>query len=289
MKQNNSAETKPLKKLHDWEEFVEDQLYPEPDKKKKDDYRNYDNPARDTVREFYRLNHINQTYDFVRQKESEFLPLRRQEMTIFEGIDFLNTLVDDSDPDTDLDQLQHLLQTSEAIRKDGHEDWFVLTGFLHDLGKVLCLYGEPQWAVVGDTFPVGCKFSDKIVYPELFSQNPDSNDPRYNTELGVYEKGCGLRNVHMSWGHDEYLFHVMKDYLPESALYMIRYHSCYAWHRENQYEYLYDDHDRDMLFWVRKFNPYDLYSKCPVPPDWKELKPYYTKLFEKYLPAKIAF
>jgi inositol oxygenase len=40
--------------------------------------------------------------------------------------------------------------------------------------------------------------------------------------VGVYEAGCGLKNVHMSWGHDEYLYHIMKDYLPEPALYMIR-------------------------------------------------------------------
>jgi inositol oxygenase len=279
----------PLEHLHDWEEFVEGQLYPEPDQKQKEDYRNYDNPARDTVREFYRLNHLNQTFDFVRQKESEFLPLRKREMTIYEAIEFLNTLVDDSDPDTDLDQLQHLLQTSEAIRRDGHEDWFVLTGFMHDLGKVLCLFGEPQWAVVGDTFPVGCKHSDKVVYPEYFALNPDSKNPRLNSRLGVYEEGCGLKNVHLSWGHDEYLYHVTKDYLPEPALYMIRYHSFYAWHRENEYDHLCDARDREMLGWVRKFNPYDLYSKCPVKPNWAELKPYYDQLFAKYLPAKIAF
>lgn len=279
----------PLEHLHDWEEFVEGQLYPEPNQKQKEDYRNYDNPARDTVREFYRLNHLNQTYDFVRQKESEFLPLRKREMTIYEAIEFLNTLVDDSDPDTDLDQLQHLLQTSEAIRRDGHEDWFVLTGFMHDLGKVLCLFGEPQWAVVGDTFPVGCKHSDKVVYPEYFALNPDSKNPRLNSRLGVYEEGCGLKNVHLSWGHDEYLYQVTKDYLPEPALYMIRYHSFYAWHRENEYDHLCDARDREMLSWVRKFNPYDLYSKCPVKPNWAELKPYYDQLFAKYLPAKIAF
>ena len=81
----------------------------------------------------------------------------------------------------------------------------------------MAFYGEPQWAVVGDTFPVGCRFSEKIVYPEFFANNPDSTDPRYNTELGVYDRGCGLRNVHMSWGHDEYLYYVMKDYLPEEA------------------------------------------------------------------------
>ncbi len=82
---------------------------------------------------------------------------------------------------------------------------------------------------------------------------------------------------------------VVKDYLPEPALYMIRYHSFYAWHRENEYDHLCDARDREMLSWVRKFNPYDLYSKCPVKPNWAELKPYYDQLFAKYLPAKIAF
>ena len=49
--------------------------------------------------------------------------------------EYLNQLVDESDPDTDLTQIEHLLQTAEAIRKDGHPRWFVLAGFVHDLGK----------------------------------------------------------------------------------------------------------------------------------------------------------
>ena len=89
-------------------------------------------------------------------------------MSIWDAVEFLNTLVDDSDPDIELDQLQHLLQTSEAIRSDGHPDWFVLTGFLHDVGKVLCLFGEPQWAVVGDTFPVGCSFQNQLFIQNIF-------------------------------------------------------------------------------------------------------------------------
>src|SRR5688500_7948761 len=164
-----------------WEDFVTTQVYPQPGSKAKEHYRNYDNPARESVRRFYEENHRRQTYDFVLQKRAVFLTLDRRQMSVFEACDFLNTLVDDSDPDIELDQLQHLLQTSEAIRADGHEDWFVLVGLLHDLGKVLCLYGEPQWCVVGDTFPVGCRHSERIVYSEYFAQNPDFNDPRYNT------------------------------------------------------------------------------------------------------------
>ena len=106
--------------LHAWEEFVEEQVYPQPGEKAKQDYRNYESPTRDTVREFYRENHRLQTYDFVQRKRDDFLGLDRTEMSVFEALDFLNTLVDDSDPDIELDQLQHLLQTSEAIRTDGH-------------------------------------------------------------------------------------------------------------------------------------------------------------------------
>ncbi|CAN5532844.1 hypothetical protein BH10BAC3_BH10BAC3_43070 [soil metagenome] len=225
----------------------------------------------------------------MQQKRDNYLKFDKKEMPVWNAFDFLNQLVDDSDPDTDLDQWQHLLQTSEAIRRDGHPDWMVLVGLMHDMGKVLCLFDEPQWAVVGDTFPVGCAYSDKIVYPEFFAANPDYNDKRYNTKYGVYEPNCGLDNVTMSWGHDEYVYHMMKDYLPESALYMLRYHSFYAQHREHAYNHLMNEHDQEMFKWVKMFNPYDLYSKNPVPPNWNELKPYYQDLVAKYLPTSLKF
>ncbi len=285
-------ESVPLNNLDEWEEDLL-RRYPDPETiaqgKTTDQYRNYDQPERDTVREFYRLNHTYQTYDFVRQKESEFLRFDKKEMPIWDAFTFLNQLVDDSDPDTSLDQLQHLLQTSEAIRRDGHPDWMVLVGLIHDMGKVLCLFGEPQWAVVGDTFPVGCAHSEKIVYPEFFSANPDHTNKEYSSRFGVYEPNCGLRNVHMSWGHDEYVYQMMKAYLPEPGLYMLRYHSFYAQHRENAYDHLLDKHDQEMFKYVRLFNPYDLYSKNPTPPDWKVLRPYYEDLVAKYLPATLKF
>jgi inositol oxygenase len=250
-------------------------------------FRDYSNPEIERVRQFYRTNHIHQTYDFVLQKKRQWLAFDQRTMTPWAALDYLNTLVDESDPDINLPQISHLLQTAEAIRADGHPDWFVLTGFIHDLGKVLCLFGEPQWSVVGDTFPVGCRHSDKIVFSEFFALNPDHTNPQYDSPCGVYTAGCGLSNIHMSWGHDEYLYHLLKDCLPEPALYMIRYHSFYAWHREGQYTQLTDATDRANLPWVQKFNPYDLYSKNPNPPVLSELKPYYEDLMAKYLPAEL--
>ena len=266
-----------------WEEFVKSRYSPD---KPKEEFRNYEK-ATPGVREFYRENHAKQTVDFVKAKKAEYTPLAKRQMGIWEALEYLDTLVDDSDPDTDLTQVAHALQSAEAARRDGRPDWFVLTAFIHDLGKVLCSWGEPQWAVVGDTFPVGCAFSDRIVFPQFFDANPDNSDARYNSKLGVYSEGCGLSNIDMSFGHDEYLYHVTKAYLPEPAQYMIRYHSFYPWHREGAYEYLMDDKDRAMLPWVKEFNPYDLYSKGDAAPDVEALKPYYTKLIGQYFPSKI--
>ncbi|MEO5975883.1 MAG: inositol oxygenase family protein [Chryseolinea sp.] len=289
---NTKQDLNPLENLEVWEDDVL-RRYPDPEsiatEKTVEEYRNYDSPQRDTVKEFYRLNHTFQTYDFVMKKRQDYLAFNKKEMGIWGAFDFLNELVDDSDPDTDLDQMQHLLQTSEAIRRDGHPDWMVLVGLMHDMGKVLCLFGEAQWAVVGDTFPVGCAYSDKIVYPEFFSANSDFNNKDFNTKYGIYSPNCGLDNVTMSWGHDEYVYQMMKNYIPEQGLYMLRYHSFYAQHREHSYDHLLDKHDQEMFKWVDLFNPYDLYSKNPTPPDWKELRPYYEDLVAKYLPATLKF
>ena len=257
--------------------------------KTEEQFRNYEAEARPGVREFYRLNHRYQTLDFVLAKKRQYLPRTQRKMGIWEAMEYLNTLVDDSDPDTDLSQIQHLLQTAEDIRADGHPRWFVLTGLIHDLGKILCLWDEPQWAVVGDTFPVGCKYSDKIVYADFFRDNPDSQNPAYQTENGIYASGCGLDNVHLSWGHDEYLYNVVKDYLPESALYMIRYHSFYPGHKEGAYAHLMNAHDREMFAWVRAFNPYDLYSKSHEKPDVAALRPYYEDLIAEFFPPTLQW
>jgi inositol oxygenase len=261
---------------------------PQPSKHPQE-FRNYEAEARACVKEFYRLNHRNQTLDFVLAKKGDYLSLNRRTMTVWEALEYLDTLVDDSDPDLDLTQIDHALQTAESIRRANQPRWFIVTGLIHDLGKILCLWNEPQWAVVGDTFPVGCAFSDKIVYPEFFDDNPDRHHPVYSTTNGIYEPNCGLDAVNMSWGHDEYLYHVVKHVLPDEALYMIRYHSFYAAHREGAYGHLMTERDRDMFRWVRAFNRYDLYSKSDGKPDAKQLRPYYEELVAEFFPQPLQF
>ncbi|MEZ6127987.1 MAG: inositol oxygenase family protein [Planctomycetaceae bacterium] len=273
----------PLQNIDEWDDDVR-QRYSQDGT---DGFRDYSDNTRDGVKEFYRLNHQLQTVAFNRAIREKYVPPKTRQMGIWQAMDYLNQLVDDSDPDTELPQVAHAMQTAEAIRADGHPDWFILTGLIHDMGKVLCLFDEPQWAVTGDTFPVGCAWSPKIVYPEFFQQNPDTAVPDYQTRTGIYEEGCGLNNVLMSWGHDEYLYHVVKPYLPEEAQYMIRFHSFYAAHREGEYGWLMNDHDRDMFRWVRAFNQYDLYTKTDVPPDVAGLTRYYQQLTARFFPATI--
>jgi inositol oxygenase len=178
----------------------------------------------------------------VQHMRSKHLQLNKTVMSIWDCCELLNQFVDESDPDLDEPQIEHLLQTAEAIRKDHpDEDWFHLTGLIHDLGKVLLhpTFGaEPQYSVVGDTFPVGCAFDPAIVHAEYFRDNPDSQNVLYNSKLGIYKEGCGLDNVMMSWGHDEYMYQVMKSNnttLPPQALFIVRYHSFYCESFEMQF------------------------------------------------------
>ncbi len=276
----------PLENLDEWEN---DLLRRYPEAPPQASFRNYAAEVRPCVQEFYRLNHQYQTLDFVKQKHAQYLGLNKCRMGIWEAMEFLNQLVDDSDPDIDLPQIEHLLQTAEAIRGDGHPRWFILAGLIHDLGKILCLWDEPQWAVVGDTFPVGCRYSERIVFYEAFDSNPDKLVPAYQTACGIYQAGCGLDNLMLSWGHDEYLYHVVKDYLPEPALAMIRYHSCYPIHREGAYQHLLRTEDVAQLRWVNAFNRYDLYTKRDERMDVAGLRPYYEGLIAEYFPRELAW
>ena len=107
----------PLQSLDQWDDFVASRYRPG---KSQEEFRHYSEQANPGVAEFYRQNHSYQTLDFVLAKRAEYLPLKRGKKSIWEAAEYLNTLVDDSDPDTDLSQIEHLLQTSEAIRRDGH-------------------------------------------------------------------------------------------------------------------------------------------------------------------------
>ncbi|KAJ8882328.1 hypothetical protein PR048_014130, partial [Dryococelus australis] len=260
------------------------------------DFRDYtidpNDPIKERVRKLYISMHTNQTVDFVKSRRDKWLKFDKFEGGVLEVLEKLNDLVDESDPDVDIPNIYHGFQTAERIRADHPDiDWFHLTGLIHDIGKVMFFYDEPQWAVLGDTFPVGCEWGPSVVYRDTsFHDNPDGKDPRYNTKYGIYEPNCGLDNLMMSWGHDEYLYQVLKhnkSTLPPQALSMIRFHSFYPWHAGGDYTHLCNEPDNQKLKWVLEFNQYDLYSKSAEVPDIEALIPYYQSLIDKYLPGKL--
>ncbi|KAL0410553.1 UNVERIFIED_CONTAM: Inositol oxygenase 1 [Sesamum latifolium] len=132
-------------------------------------FRNYQQESlrRIIVEEFYRENHTFQTYDFAMAKKEEYGRLNKGVMSIWECCELLNEYVDESDPDLDEPQLEHLLQTAKLSHSIG---FISLHSFM------------------------------------FFGANPDSRNPDYNTKLGIYIDNCGLENVTMSWGHDEYMY-----------------------------------------------------------------------------------
>ncbi|KAK5110222.1 hypothetical protein LTR62_006218 [Meristemomyces frigidus] len=257
--------------------------------KDKTQFRQYDD-ACDRVKDFYREQHTKQTVAYNLRAREDFRNNTRGEMTIWQAMEKLNTLIDESDPDTSLSQIEHLLQSAEAIRRDGKPAWFQLVGLIHDLGKLLFFFGsEGQWDVVGDTFPIGCRFdANSIIYPGTFTANPDATHEVFSSEHGIYAPGCGLDNVMLSWGHDEYLYLICRDQstLPAEALAMIRYHSFYPWHSAGGYRWMMNEKDEGMLKAVRAFNPYDLYSKSDELPRAEELKAYYMGLINEFFPPR---
>ena len=251
--------------------------------------RNFiDSDKQSVIEDNYAKNHREMTVELVNEKRNKWLGLSHGEHTIKEVLGMLDELVDDSDPDTDIGNSVHAFQTAERIRRDfPDEEWMHLTGLIHDLGKVLCLWGEPQHLVVGDTFVVGCEHPEEIVFHKYFDENPDTKCDRYRSKYGMYGHQCGLDSLILSWGHDEYMYKVLKGNfsgLPEFCHKVIRYHSFYPWHTKGAYSHLVSrDDNQKLLPILKKFNAYDLYSKSDDAPDCEKLwVDYYEPLCAKY-------
>jgi len=262
--------------------------------KAKKEYRDY-NSVKQAIKDNYETARTYQSLPFINHLKNKFLSLSTQ-LNIWDALMKLNDLVDVSDPDMNHPNLYHAIQTAEMIRKDGHPEWLQLIGLIHDLGKIMFLNGKDdegtgknkQWAMVGDTFIVGCQIPETIIFPEFNYLSPYH---KYST-LGIYQKNCGLDNVICSWGHDEYLYRLLKmkeneNSLPEEALYIIRYHSLYLYHEKGEYSYFLSEKDHRMLPYLKLFNKYDLYSKSDDLDDIANLKPYYVNLIKKFFKSDI--
>lgn len=260
--------------------------------------RDYSN-VKEVVVNHYRNLRSKQTHEHVLKMHSKFDTRERRPLTIWEALEIMSTIIDTSDPDITLPNLEHLYQTAEGLREEGAPRWMVLAGLIHDLGKVMFFWDSEedgtsvgtQWSVTGDTFITGCAFPEgaACVFPEFNQLNRDYTDTRYNTKNGIYNAGCGLQSTYCSWGHDEYLYRVLtekgnaeKHKLPAEALYIVRFHSCYPWHSHGAYQHLENDWDVYMKPLVKSFQKHDLYTKKDEPMDMKTVESFYKELVHEY-------
>ena len=244
--------------------------------------------------ELYKEMHKNQTYEYVNNKLKEYSNLNNDKMKMNKALSLLNDFIDPSDPDLDEENIVHAYQTAERIRKKyPHDKAYQVTGLIHDLGKILFKFGEPNWSVVGDTFVLGCELPECIVYYDTLKDNPDFENPNFKG-TGIYKKGCGLDKLVISFGHDEYLYQVLKQnknhLLDERYANIIRYHSFYPWHSGGAYKEFMNDKDHKLLKDVLEFNSFDLYSKEDK--DFKltdDIKYYYEDLLNEFFPTELQW
>ena len=234
--------------------------------------------------ELYNNMHSNQNLEFVLKIKDKYSKLNNVKMSIKEALSKMDSFIDPSDPDLDVENSIHAYQTAERIKKKYPEDKELqIVGLIHDLGKVLFDFGEPNWAIVGDTYVVGCEFPKSIVYYDTLKNNSDFN--KYD-KLGIYEYGCGLDNLNITFGHDEYLYQVLKQNhnhkISDRYLDIIRFHSFYPWHTGNDYYCFMNEKDKTVLKDVLMFNEFDLYSKEDPIEITNEVKEYYDKLLDEY-------
>ncbi|URE14325.1 F-box protein [Musa troglodytarum] len=148
-----------------------------------------------TVEEFYRMNHIHQTCDFVKRMREEYGKLDRVEMSIWECIELLSEFIDESSPDLDEPEMEHLWQTAEAIRKDyPEEDWLHLTGLIDALHK----HGAYQY-LMNEEDQENLKWLHVFNKYDLYSKSKVRIDvekvkPYY---LSVNEKGVSLPKLNL--------------------------------------------------------------------------------------------
>ena len=300
-------------------------------------FRNYINSDRqNNVEKTYEKMHKNQRFSLLKTMYS-YYGTPHKKYNIWDLINKLNYIVDESDPDTELEQIYHSYQTAESIKlryfdnfnklknintsilfskeelenmpkkyRDKYKnsninelyphindwEWLILVGFIHDLGKILLLeeFGaHKQWYVVGDIFPLGCDLHESVIFydKQFYVNNPDLNMGK----VGLYKENCGFSRVDMSYGHDEFLANVLvknKIEIPKEAVYMIKYHSFYAWHTPPNgnigYKYLASEEDWINLPLLKILQKADLYSKSTNLPDITKIIKEYKILVEKYIP-----
>jgi inositol oxygenase len=259
-----------------------------------------------------RLMCTHQTVAYVHRMHAKFGPLAHATMTMREALAHLRSYVDASDPDIRLPNLARAYQVAAAMRAAGEPEWMQVTGLIHDVGKIMFLWGDAtdgqqagegaaQWGLSGDTWAVGCALPASVVSGSSHVHNPDASDPRYTSESGVYAPGCGVQSLLFAWGRGEYLYQVLRRHreemraagraplLPDAALAAVRLHPACPWHEGGAYAWAEQPGDRELKRTVRRFGQYDLHGETDTGWDERVLWDEFGALLDRYFPAPLAW
>jgi inositol oxygenase len=266
-------------------------------------YRNYQDGSNsitniDVVKDQYCKARMYQSVEYVERMHQKYFTFNNI-LSFDEIIENLSKYIDLSDPDINLPNMYHLFQTADGLRRDNKPKWMEFVGFIHDMGKIIHLWGcdedgtsmTEQWGTVGDTFLVGCPKPDTLVYPEFNELSPEKcynedEDVLSNT-YGIYQKHCGLDNCIVSFGHDEYMYKILRCngcIIPEEGYYIIRFHSMYCYHSGEAYICLMNEKDKEMLPFVQEFQKYDLYTKQNIEMPIEDLIDRYREMWLEFMP-----
>jgi inositol oxygenase len=198
--------------------------------------------ADDAVELCCRLSRARQTVDFVHRQRARHCSLSKARLSLWDALLLLAdvppiaaALAAGAPGAPPVHHLAASVAAAEAARAaHPSQPWLAFVALTHALGRLLLLPrfgGEPAWACVGETFPVGCRFDPSVSYAACFGANPDRRKRAYASPTGVYAPGCGLAEVDMCWSGDEYLLEVLarnRAALPSEGLFCIRYGSFAA-------------------------------------------------------------
>ena len=77
------------------------------------EFRNYSDTD-EIVKETYKKARINQTLEFFNKMKSEYINREKVIINITESLNLLDKFIDQSDPDINLPNIQHLFQSAEG-------------------------------------------------------------------------------------------------------------------------------------------------------------------------------
>ena len=213
-------------------------------------------------------------------------------MTRWDALDYLNTLVDDSDPDIEL-------AAARAPAADRRSDPRRRASGLVRADR---LHPRPgQGAVPLRRAAVGRRrrhvshrlplFAERIVYREFFADNPDAQRPEFQTGTGIYARGlrpvatCTCRGATTNT-----CITSTRDYLPAAGAvhdplpFVLRLAP-----RRRVRLPAGRPRSRDAAVGAEVQSRTTCIRRVPTARRLADLKPYYEDLMAKYLPATVRF